>query len=109
MPIPISHVKKAICAGAVKVLYSVDLRWNDLKDLKIAYTFTSVANPTTWKSFMEEAVATAIQQELILRGSYCPDLEKPFVDWSTADPAAKTWGDLEAFIKGGVRNCQVSF
>ena len=51
MPIPISHVKKAICAGAVKVLYSVDLRWNDLKDLKIAYTFTSVANPTTWKSF----------------------------------------------------------
>lgn len=109
MSLYVTDIRKSICAGTIKVLYSVDLKWSQIKDQPIGYTFTSVANPTSWKTFMQEAVGTAIQQELILRGAYCPNLESTFVTYATEDPMTKTWGDLETLIDLNARNCQSTF
>ena len=106
MPLPASHVKKVICTGLFKVLYHRNLKWNDIKDEDVSTLFGSVANPTTWPTFFPEAVGTAIQPEIVLRGSYCPDLEKTLGDY---EQGAETWADLEDFIKSNVRNSQVAF
>ena len=106
MPVPASQVKKVICTGVFKVLYHQNLKWSVIKDQDISVLFQSVSNPTTWPTFFTEAVGSAIQQELVLRGSYCPNLEKTVVDY---EKDTKTWTDLETFVKANVRNSQVSF
>ena len=106
MAIPASQVKRAICTGIFKVLYHRNLIWNDIKGEDISTLFASVANPTTWPSFFVEAVGTSIQQELVLRGSYCPGLEQKLIDY---DGGSETWEDLDMFIQGRVRNCQSTF
>ena len=106
MPILVGQVKKAICMGIFKVLYHRNLVWADIKDEDISTMFTSVMNPTGFPNFFAEAVGTAIQQELVIRGSYCDDLEDTLIEYEADD---KTWEDLETFIKQNVRNCQASF
>ena len=109
MSLSITDIRKSICAGTIKVLYSVELKWSKIEQQPICYMFTSVSNPTSWANFVQESVGTAIQQELILRGAYCPKLESTFVNYATKDPKDKTWMDLETFIDLNSRNCQSTF
>lgn len=106
MPILAAHVKRAICTGLYKVLYDRNLNWNDIKDQDISSLFASVANPTGWPTFIVEAVGTAIQQELVLRGSYCPNLESTLVAY---DGGNQTWAEFDRFIQDNMRNCQAPF
>ena len=106
MPVYASQVKKTICVGIFKVLYYNNLKWNDLRHQEISLLFQGVANPTSWSTFFVEAIATAIQQELVMRGSFCPGLEKKLVEYESD---TKTWEDLETFIKANVRSTQVVF
>jgi hypothetical protein len=103
MAIPAAQVKRAICTGLFKVLYHRNLVWNDIKGEDISTLFQSVANPTSWPTFFVEAVGTSIQQELVLRGSYCPQLEQTLVQY---DQGNQTWDNLDTFIQTNVRNCQ---
>jgi len=106
MAIAAGKVKRVICAGIFKVLYHRNLVWKDIEDEDITVLFTSVTNPTSWPTFFLEAVATAIQQELVIRGSFCPNLESTFIQYE-AD--SNTWTDLESFIQSNVRNSQATF
>ncbi len=106
MSVRASHIKRVIATGVFKVLYHRNLRWSTIRDQPMTLLFDSVANPTTWPTFFTEAVASAIQQELVLRGSYCPELEKELVEM---EKQGKKWSELEEFIKANVRNTQVNF
>lgn len=107
MPIKSHKIKTAICVGVFKVLRGgLNLRWPDIKDQDISILLTSVANPTSWKTFFSEAIGIAIQQELVFHGSYCPGLEDTFVEY---EAGGNTWEDLEMFIDENVRNVEANF
>ena len=106
MAVPAGMVKKLIAIGVFKVLYGSNPNWEDIKDQEIWRLFVSVANPTDWDTFFVEAVGTAIQQELVLRGNYCPQLEETLV---TYESDGSTWADLDQFIRANKRNSQASF
>jgi len=97
---------RIIYTGVYKVMNQATPRWKVLKAQPLQEFFESVANPTSWPTFFRDAVATAIQQELIMHQSYCPGLEDEFKD---IHDSGRTWGDLEAFIKSRVRTVHVQF
>ncbi len=88
--------------GAGSATPPVIKKWKELKPMAMSKTFAEFANPTGWDSFFSEAFATALQQEIISRGSYVPELVTTVTDFSDAD-SSETWGQLEDHINARAR------
>lgn len=97
---------RIIFTGVYKVMNQVTPRWATLRDQPVKTFFDGVANPTSWPRFFVDAVATSIQQELILHNSYCPGLED---ELKSLHDNNKPWKDLEQFVKNRVRTVQTRF
>jgi hypothetical protein len=103
------HPNKAgriIFTGIFKVMNQVAPKWNKIKDQSVKEFFDGVANPTSWKTFFLDAVATSIQQELILNRSYCPGLETKLKELYDGD---KPWRELEEYVQSRVRTVHVEY
>ena len=102
--------EKIICAGLAKVLYATSLKWTDMKDKKIHFLLASVPNPTSWPTFFSDAAGTAIQQELIANGLFCPGLPQKFKQYASKDGnKAKSWNQLDQFMINHTRTLNVDF
>jgi len=106
MAIHPNQAGRMIFTGIFKVLNQASPRWTTIKPQPVRDVFVGVANPTSWPTFFRDAVATSIQQELILHGSYCPGLEDELKRLHDSD---LPWSELEAFVKSRVRNIKVKF
>lgn len=82
-------------------------KWSELADARMADTFQQFANPDGWDSFFAEAFGTALQQEVMARGSYVPDLVETVVTFADAD-STETWAELEAHVQAKARVLSVA-
>lgn len=101
MAVTSSQVGKVMFTGIFKVLNQASPKWQTIREQAITDLFDGTANPTGWKDFFLEAVGTAIQQELIMRGVYCDDFEDTLKEYKDS---GKTWANLEDFVKEHKRN-----
>lgn len=106
MPVFGNQVGKVIFTGIFKVLNQASPKWTVIKDQQISTLFDGTANPTNWKDFFIEAVGTSIQNEMIMRGSYCEDLEETLKEFKDD---GSTWRDLESHIMANKENVTVEW
>ena len=101
-----AHIGKILFIGMFKVLSQANPDWEEIKDKPIKDMFKKIRNPTSWPSFFADAVGTSIQQEFILRGTYCPKLEATLKSYSNS---GKTWTELEAYVLAALKPTKVKF
>ena len=103
MPFDESSIKVVIITALFKVLrMKAPLKWDDLKGKEMHLMFDTLSEPNGWPSFFAEAVATTLQNEIIRRSGFVPDLEDEFVKRSLSTAHDK-WIDLYVFIKNNVK------
>ena len=102
-----ARIKRIISTGVYKVLHGTNVSWDPLGDTKIEQTFKSVQAPSGWPDFFVEAVATSIQQELIMNGSYCDGLMDKLKTFH--GQPRKSWKDLERWVKDNFRDAKAEF
>ncbi len=92
MPIEVNDIPQAIIDGVFKVIRQRQKpEWVEFKDQKVSDLFVGVANPSGWPDFFLEAVAWAVQMELMAHGSFCRDLDARLKAYNAGE---ETWMDL---------------
>jgi hypothetical protein len=107
MAIASKDIKWAIVIARFKLMpQATKPDWAPMRDQRIADTFRNLSNPADWPGFFAEAFAATLQQEIMARGSFVPDLIAA-VERFAGDGSKTTWAELEQHIDARVRDLQV--